>query len=113
MRGQHVPPSQTTCPSAAVKGQGTKSSPYGVPLSPDVPLDVVITPRLMTMQQAATYLNVSFWTARDWILAGYIPALDLPPLRPREGARQTSPTLRRVLVDRADLDRFIESRKRP
>jgi hypothetical protein len=35
----------------------------------------------------------------------------MPPLRPRPGDRQRK-TLRRVLVDRADLDAFIESRKR-
>ena len=45
------------------------------------------------------------------ILQGLIPVVDLPPLRAREGDRQRK-TLRRVLVDRADLDAFIESRKR-
>ena len=63
------------------------------------------------MRQAAEYLGCSFWTARDYILQGLIPVVDLPPLRPREGDRQRK-TLRRVLVDRADLDAFIESRKR-
>ena len=70
-----------------------------------------ITPRLLNMRQAAEYLGCSFWTARDYILQGLIPVVDLPPLRPREGDRQRK-TLRRVLVDRADLDAFIESRKR-
>ncbi len=70
-----------------------------------------VTPRLLNMRQAAEYLGCSFWTARDYILQGLIPVVDLPPLRPREGDRQRK-TLRRVLVDRADLDVFIESRKR-
>ena len=70
-----------------------------------------IKPRLLNMRQAAAYLGCSFWTARDYILQGLIPVLDLPPLRPRDGDRQRK-TLRRVLVDRADLDAFIESRKR-
>src|SRR5438034_9239491 len=70
-----------------------------------------IKPRLLNMRQAAAYLGCSFWTARDYVLQGLIPAVDMPPLRPRPGDRQRK-TLRRVLVDRADLDAFIESRKR-
>lgn len=70
-----------------------------------------MTPRLLNMRQAAEYLGCSFWTARDYILQGLIPVVDLPPLRPREGDRRRK-NLRRVLVDRTDLDAFIESRKR-
>lgn len=69
-----------------------------------------VKPRLLNMRQAAEYLGCSFWTARDYILQGLIPVVDMPPLRPRDGDRQRK-TLRRVLVDRADLDAFIESRK--
>lgn len=68
-------------------------------------------PRLLNMRQAAAYLGCSFWTARDYVLQGLIPVVDLPPLRAREGDRQRR-TLRRVLIDRSDLDMFIESRKR-
>jgi hypothetical protein len=71
-----------------------------------------VRPRLLNMRQAAEYLGCSFWTARDYILQGLIPVVDMPPLRAREGDRQRK-TLRRVLVDRADLDAFIEARKRP
>jgi Helix-turn-helix domain len=70
-----------------------------------------IRPRLLNMRQAAEYLGCSFWTARDYILQGLIPIVDMPPLRAREGDRQRK-VLRRVLIDRADLDVFIESRKR-
>lgn len=70
-----------------------------------------VKPRLLNMRQAAEYLGCSFWTARDYILQGLIPVVDLPPLRPRDGDRPRK-TLRRVLVDRSDLDTFIESRKR-
>lgn len=70
-----------------------------------------IRPRLLNMRQAAAYLGCSFWTARDYILQGLIPVVELPPLRPREGDRPRK-TLRRILVDRADLDAFIEARKR-
>jgi hypothetical protein len=68
--------------------------------------------RLLSLEEGAEYLGVSFWTLRDWVLAGHVPTVQLPGLRPREGAR-ARPTLRRVLVDREDLDRFIESRKVP
>lgn len=70
-----------------------------------------ITPRLLNMHQASAYLGCSFWTARDYVLQGLIPVVDMPPLRAREGDRQRK-TLRRVLIDRVDLDTFIESRKR-
>ena len=65
---------------------------------------------MVDLRAAAVYLGCSYWTVRDWVLAGLIPVVQLPALRPREGdlPRQT---LRRVLVDRADLDTFIESRK--
>lgn len=68
-------------------------------------------PRLLNMRQVAAYLGCSFWTARDYILQGLIPSIDMPPLKARPGDRQRR-TLRRVLVDRADLDAFIEARKR-
>lgn len=70
-----------------------------------------ITPRLLNMRQAAAYLGCSFWTARDYVLQGLIPVVDMPPLRAREGDRQRK-ALRRVLIDRVDLDAFVESRKR-
>lgn len=61
--------------------------------------------------QVATYLGCSFWTARDYILQGLIPVVQLPPLRRREGDHPRK-ALRRVLVDKADVDAFIEARKR-
>ena len=69
-----------------------------------------VSPRLLNLRQTADYLGCSYWTARDWVLAGLVPVVELPPLRPREGERPRK-TLRRVLVDREDLDRFIEARK--
>lgn len=70
-----------------------------------------IAPRLLNMREAAEYLGCSFWTVRDYILQSLIPVVELPPLRPREGERPRK-KLRRILVDRADLDDFIEVRKR-
>lgn len=74
------------------------------------PQSTAIAPRLVNLKQMAEYLGCSYWTARDYVLAGFIPVVNLPPLRPREGERPRT-TLRRVLVDREDLDRFIEARK--
>jgi hypothetical protein len=68
-------------------------------------------PRLLSMRQAAVYLGCSFWTARDYVLQGLIPSVDMPPLAPRRGVRRRK-TLRRVLIDRADLDAFVASRRR-
>jgi hypothetical protein len=65
---------------------------------------------VLNLKQAAAYLGVSFWSVRDWCLAGYLPTVELPALRPREGERQKD-TLRRKLIDRADLDAFIEQQK--
>jgi hypothetical protein len=65
---------------------------------------------LLNLRQAATYLGVSFWSARDYVLAGVIPVVALPALRPRKGDKPKR-QLRRVLVDRVDLDAFIAGRK--
>ena len=89
-----------------------KNRPLNTPTSKNVETAAEpITPRLLNMRQAAAYLGCSFWTVRDYVLQGLIPVVDMPPLRPREGDRQRK-ALRRVLIDRADLDAFVESRKR-
>jgi hypothetical protein len=46
----------------------------------------------------------------SWKSPGPGLVVNMPPLRAREGDRQRK-TLRRVLLDRADLDAFIEARK--
>jgi len=68
-------------------------------------------PRLLSIRQGAAYLGCSFWTARDYVIQGLIPCVDMPPLAPRRGSRRRK-TLRRVLIDRADLDAFVASRRR-
>lgn len=70
----------------------------------------VVSPRLLSLRQMADYLGCSYWSARDWVLAGLVPVVELPPLRAREGEPQRT-RLRRVLVDVRDLDVFIEARK--
>ncbi len=62
--------------------------------------------RLLDLRSAAAYLSVSYWTVRDFILNGTIPSVKLPCPRARDGR-----TIRRVLIDRNDLDRLIEDWK--
>ena len=51
------------------------------------------------MRQAAEYLAVSYWTVRGWVESG-----KLSPVRLGE---------RLIRIERADLDRLIETRKEP
>ena len=61
--------------------------------------------RLLDLQQAARYLGVSPWTVRDLEASGVIPRVLIPLPNGRE--------LRKLLFDRDDLDRLIESWKLP
>lgn len=54
----------------------------------------VASGRLLDLKAAETYSGISAWTLRDLIASG-----DLPAVRP--------PRLRRVWIDRADLDKAI------
>lgn len=67
-------------------------------------------PRLLSVDQAAAYLGVSFWTVREFVNDGSIPTVRLP--RPRtDRMRKRQPvndTVRRLLIDRADLDALVE-----
>ncbi|MFQ5946731.1 MAG: excisionase family DNA-binding protein [Anaerolineae bacterium] len=55
-----------------------------------------ISPRLMTMREAAQYLAVSYWTVRTWVENGKLPAVRLPG-----GGK-----LLRIEVE--ELDRLVE-----
>jgi hypothetical protein len=66
----------------------------------------LLAPRLLDLKAAAGYLSVSTWTIRDWVAAGLLEAVELPPLRGREGDRHKA-RLRRLLFDRATLDNFV------
>jgi excisionase family DNA binding protein len=59
--------------------------------------------RLLNANEAAKYLSLSYWTLRDLIWSGAIPLVQLPN---KNGGR-----LRRILVDKNDLDRLIEQSK--
>lgn len=87
-------------------GQGNSGhSPGTGPSQPRVPTDPshpptdrasVVSPRLLSIAQAARYLSVSTWTVREMIWRG-----DLPHVR----------CGRRILLDLRDLDTWIEREK--
>ncbi len=58
-----------------------------------------IAPRWLTLQSAAPYTGVSQQTLRNWDKAGHIRMVNVTPM----GGRG------RVLIDRLELDAFIES----
>jgi hypothetical protein len=62
------------------------------------------TSRLLDLRQAAGYLGVSVWTVRDLEAAGVLPRVLIP-------LGNGYSTLRKLLFDRADLDRLIEAWK--
>lgn len=63
----------------------------------DTQTNVLITPRLVTIKQAAAYCSCSVWAIRDVIWSRELPACKIG---------------RRYLIDRGDLDRFIDARLR-
>jgi excisionase family DNA binding protein len=59
--------------------------------------------RLLSLRAAADYLGLSYWTVRDLVNAGTIRSVRLPLGAGRD--------LRRVLLDRRDLDALVEQSK--
>ena len=60
---------------------------------------IAIAARLWSLDAAAAYLSMSPWTIRDLEAKGVLPRVRVP--LPRGGE------LRKLLFDRADLDRLI------
>jgi excisionase family DNA binding protein len=56
----------------------------------------VSEPRLLSQQEAAHYLGISYWTVRDLVFRREIPFIKIG---------------RRVLVDRLDLDAYLDRSK--
>jgi hypothetical protein len=63
---------------------------------------VPVAPRLLDLGGAAAYLAVSPWTVRDLEAAGTLKRVRVPT-----GGGE----LRKLLFDRADLDRLVEAWK--
>ena len=53
-------------------------------------------PRLLSQQDAASYLGISYWTVRDLVFRRELPFVKIG---------------RRILVDRIDLDAYLERSK--
>ena len=69
-----------------------------------------VEPRLLDLKEVATCAHVSYQTALDWILSGELPDVSLPGRRENgEGGRPKR--RRKPLVDRVDLNIFIENHK--
>ena len=64
---------------------------------------VPVSPRLLDLHTAAAYLGVSEWTVRDLEAAGTVPRIRIP--LPNAGE------VRKLLFDRSDLDRLIDTWK--
>ena len=62
-------------------------------------------PQLIDLKELVALLNVKYWTARDLAITGAIPVVKLPSSRAKDG------TVRRILVDRRDVVRLIDSWK--
>jgi excisionase family DNA binding protein len=56
----------------------------------------VSEPRLLSQQEAARYLGISYWTVRDLVFRREIPFIKIG---------------RRILVDRLDLDAYLDRSK--
>jgi len=63
----------------------------------------VCPPRLLDLDAGAAYLALSPWTVRDLIAAGILARVRIP--LPNGGE------LRKVLLDREDLDRLVAAWK--
>lgn len=81
---------------------------------------------MLSLGDAAGYLGVTYWTVRDMVANGTLPAVRLPAARvdvkPRKNGKPTRRallpagdarlgSLRRLLVDVRDLDELVERSK--
>ncbi len=90
----HVPGTSPSQPTGKSEAKG--STPVSEAIAP-------VLPRLLDLDATAGYLGVSVWTVRDLEAAGTLRRVRLPLANGGE--------LRKLLFDRADLDRLIEAWK--
>lgn len=62
-----------------------------------------VSRRLLSLEEAAEYAAVSYWTMRDFVIHGFIAYIQLPDPNLKKK------NFRRILIDKKDLDAFIES----
>jgi len=61
--------------------------------------------RLLDLKQAASYTGLNYWHVRELALAGHIPVVRLP------SSKNPSGEMRRILIDRIDLDALIDRKE--
>jgi hypothetical protein len=93
---------QTTVNNSGTKEAGNPTPPT----SGSRGTDTTAAPRLLDLKAAGAYLSVSYWTVRDLVFAGALPTVKIPCPRAGDGR-----AIRRILIDRKDLDAFIENNK--
>jgi len=59
--------------------------------------------RLLSANEAAKYLGISYWTLRELVWSGALPMVRLP--------NKSGGWCRRILIDKRDLDQLIERSK--
>jgi len=91
--------------SAGMTDPETQARPRLTKGATDVQSDGPRT-RLLDLKSAGAYLGVGYWTMRDLVFGGIIPSVKIPCPRSGDGR-----SIRRILVDRRDLDTFIENNK--
>jgi hypothetical protein len=62
-----------------------------------------VSSRLLSLHGAADYLGLSYWAVRDLVHAGTLKPVRLPLGSGRD--------LRRILIDRRDLDALVDESK--
>jgi len=80
---------------AKASERDAKASAWSLKIAAVLPM----APRLLGEEDAGRYAGVSRWSIRAWIESGKLPTVKLPGV---------NGDMRRVLVDRADLDKLIE-----
>ena len=61
------------------------------------------SPRLLDLDAAAAYSGIAYWSLRRLVASGTIPIVRLPAPGATDGR-----AMRRILIDRGDLDQLIE-----
>ena len=74
-----------------------KSSITPAPSPSQYVAQMPITPRMVTIKQAAAYCSCAVWAIRQFIWSKELPAFKIG---------------KRYVIDRGDLDRFIDARLR-
>ena len=71
--------------------------------------------RLLSLKQAAAYVGVSYWLLRDYVIDGTLRPVRLPGSRIKKDGRVTMNSkdhhMRKIMLDREDLDKLIEESK--